>query len=233
MFGAKEALETFSAILSLLPIINASSLCVEQRLWTERLLARFCVLSSQIISDFGASQTSPATDLMAFRAWATFWEGRPSQGMTEIDGPRTESGVLRRHIWKAYYDILSTILQRGLRYEPPSTAMDEKSTQPVVTRILQRLELKRVETTYEGLMLQEIRFPKADEVNVEVEEWVEQVMRNWRLLCGPTWHDEELGEGGQQAAGRNVLDVSLVYIISRTRVIEPSKLCPIANTVSF
>jgi len=75
--------------------------------------------------------------------------------------------------------------------------------------MLQRAELKRVETTYEGLMLEEIRFPKADEVDEEVEEWVEQVMRNWRVFCGPTWYDEELGEGGQEAAGRNVLDVSL------------------------
>lgn len=216
MFGAKEALETFSSILPLLPSINASSLSAEQRLWTERLLARFCILSSQIIVYSGASQTSPATDLMAFRAWATFWEGRPSQGTTEIDGPRVEPGILRRHIWKAYYDILSTIFQRGLRYEPPSTAMDEKSGQSVTTGMLQIAELKRVETTYEGLMLQEIRFPKADEVNVEVEEWVEQVMRNWRVLCGPTWNDEELGEGGHEAASRNVLDVGLVSIISRT-----------------
>lgn len=131
--------------------------------------------------------------------------------MTEIDGPKVGSGILRRHIWKAYYDILSIILQRGLRYEPPLAAMGEQSNQPVATRMLQRAELKRVETTYEGLMLQEIRFPKADEVDEEVEEWAEQVMRNWRVFCGPTWHDEELGEGGQEAAGRNVLDVSLCY----------------------
>ena len=145
---------------------------------------------------------------MAFRAWANFWEGRPSQGITEIDGPKVGSGLLRRHIWKAYYDILSTILQRGLPYEPATTTMTEKPAQTATTRMLQRAELKRVEATYEGLMLQEIRFPKADELNEEVEDWVDQVMRNWRVLCGPTWHDEELGEGGQEAAGRNVLDVS-------------------------
>lgn len=89
--------------------------------------------------------------------------------------------------------------------------MAEQSNQSVATRMLQRAELKRVETTYEGLMLQEIRFPKAEEVNEEVEEWVEQVMQNWRVFCGPTWHDEELGEGGQATAGRTVLDVSLNY----------------------
>lgn len=166
-----------------------------------------------MISDFGASQTSPANDLVAFRAWATFWEGRPSQGATEIDGPKVESGILRRHIWKAYYDILSVILQRGLTYEPPPIAMAEKSGQSVPTRVVQRAELKRVETTYEGLMLQEVRFPKADEVNEEVGDWVEQVMRNWRVLCGPTWHDDELGEGGQEGVGRNVLDVSLHILL--------------------
>ena len=189
--------------------MNASSLSAEQRLWTERLLARFCVLTSHILSEFGASQTSPASDLMAFRAWATFWEGRPSQGITEIDGPKVGSGILRRKIWKAYYDILSIVLQRGLPYEPPLTAVAEKPGQSVTTRMLQRIELKRVETTYEGLMLQEVRFPKAEEVNQEVEDWAEQVMRNWGVLCGPSWHDEELGEGGQEAASRNVLDVSL------------------------
>lgn len=171
------------------------------------------MLGSQIISDFGASQTNPANDLVAFRAWATFWEGRPSQGVTEIDGPKVESAILRRHIWKAYYDILSVILQRGLTYDPPPTAMAEKSGHSVRTRMVQRAELKRVETTYESLMLQEVRFPKADEVNEEVGDWVEQVMRNWRVLCGPTWHDDELGEGGQEAVGRNVLDVSLHVLL--------------------
>ena len=206
--GTREALETFRSILELLPSTSASNLSPEQRLWTERLLARFCVLTSQISPGSWTPRGTSITSLTAFRAWATFWEGRPSQGLTALDGPSVESGILRRHIWKAYYDTLSFILQQGLSYEPPLAAITEKSGPPAATRIIQRIELKRVETTYEGLMLKEMRFPKADEVNEEVEDWVEQVMRNWRVFCGPSWHDEEPGEGGQDAVGRSVLDVS-------------------------
>ncbi|KAJ6155587.1 Tetratricopeptide-like helical, partial [Penicillium chermesinum] len=43
--------------------------------------------------------------------------------------------------------------------------------------------------------------------NSPVEAWVEQVIGNWQILCGPYWHDQDLGEGGQNAVGRNVLDI--------------------------
>jgi hypothetical protein len=56
-------------------------------------------------------------------------------------------------------------------------------------------------------MLEEIRFPKADEINEEVEEWVETVIGNWRIFCGGTWGDDDLGEGGKEAVARNVLEV--------------------------
>jgi hypothetical protein len=122
-------------------------------------------------------------------------QARP--GLTALEGPSTESGIFRRHIWKAYYDTLSVILQLKLSYEPPLNVLAEKSGHSTTTRKQQRIELKRVETTYEGLLLKEVRFPKANEANEEVEDWVEQVMRSGNILWTELG-DEELGEGGQR-----------------------------------
>lgn len=176
----------------------------EQRLWMECLLAKCCLLETRSTFDSGAS----ATDLAPFRAWADFWNGRPSQGLTKLETLSGEPGVLRRHVWKAYYDRLSSILQQGLPYESPVIDNSEKPEHGVSSRMRQRIELKNVQTVYEGILLTETRFPKADEVNEEVGDWVEQTMRNWTVLCGPSWRDDELGEGGQEAVGRDVLDVS-------------------------
>lgn len=75
-------------------------------------------------------------------------------------------------------------------------------------RLRQRAELKRVETIYENLLVKETSFPKASDTNHAIEEWVDSVMDNWRLLCGPTWKDEDLGEGGKEGIARSVLDAS-------------------------
>jgi hypothetical protein len=69
-------------------------------------------------------------------------------------------------------------------------------------------ELRRIESICENNLLREAKFPTAQANNSQVEEWVEQVISNWEVLCGPHWQDQDLGEGGQNAVGRNVLDVS-------------------------
>lgn len=74
-------------------------------------------------------------------------------------------------------------------------------------RQTQRAELKRVEANYETILLRETSFPKANETNQEVKDWVEMVLSNWRTMCGPSWTDAELGDGGKLAVGRNTLDV--------------------------
>ena len=152
--------------------------------------------------------------LRIFRMWAQFWEA--GVGATATDS--SETGKTRRLVWKAYYDTLSTILQRDLRYSPASTNLEPQLLDPseklptgehLASRIQQRAELKRVETTYESLLLKETRFPKASESSIVIELWVDAVMSNWRVLCGPLWQDEELGEGGKGGVGRGVLDVSI------------------------
>lgn len=113
--------------------------------------------------------------------------------------------------WKAYYDTLSTTIRYNLPYDADTVpAASEKSALDSHTsaRLQQRAELKRVETIYENLLIKETHFPKASESNHEVEVWVESVIANWRALCGPSWFDEELGEGGKEGVGRSVLDVS-------------------------
>ena len=71
----------------------------------------------------------------------------------------------------------------------------------------QHRELKQVQSSYETTLLRETNFPKANESNQEVNEWVELVINNWRVLCGPNWTEEELGHGGKQAVARDTLDV--------------------------
>ena len=99
--------------------------------------------------------------------------------------------------WGYYYNTLSVLLQR-------------ETTQHVFdSRLQQGIELKKVEASYESILLKETKFPRADQANSQIESWVDQVMANWRIMCGHTWQDEDLGEGGKAALGRGVLEVGL------------------------
>ncbi|KAH0553017.1 hypothetical protein GP486_006787, partial [Trichoglossum hirsutum] len=208
-----DAIETFRSSLPLLPqSYDNSSSSPERRIWTECLVSHFCLLSSELATSSG-SQVSYESALEAFRAWAKFWESRPGQGLAALTGTCMETGsqtgIPRRHVWKSYYVTLSKILQNGLPYPPP-VAAETSSYGPAEhtnTRLQQRAEVQRVQSTYEIIMLEEVRFPKADEFNEEVEEWVETVIRNWGIFCGGTWQDDDLGEGGKEAVARNVLEI--------------------------
>ena len=77
------------------------------------------------------------------------------------------------------------------------------------SKIAQYAELKRVEGAYESLLLNQVGFPQANEANVEVEDWTDQVMFNWSLLVGPEWEEDDLEKGGKAGVGQKVLAVSL------------------------
>jgi hypothetical protein len=192
-----EALATYD---SALPILSTASIGKEERIWAELLLTNFCVLSSSLLSE-KSSNLSETETLSAFRAWAKFWEGNSPQGSTH-HGHTAE--VTRRQVWFAYFRILSDILQHDLPY--PQTALTT-AYPDTSTRLQLKTELQRVEATYEGLLLEEVSFPKAEEASEEVERWVEIVMRNWRVLCGSTWREQELGEGGREAVSQSALDI--------------------------
>lgn len=137
--------------------------------------------------------------LRLFRLWSVHPAVKQGQGSPKAAYAGAPGQPSRTSIWKSYYLFLTIVLQDGLTY-PPSHDNPER---PQLAS-----ELRRVEAICESNLLREVKFPTASSDNSQVEEWVEQVISNWEVLCGPDWQDQDLGEGGQNAVGRNVLDVS-------------------------
>ena len=183
---------------------------LELRRWTERLLGKACMSMRRGVSD--ADTASLSESLQCFDAWADFWQRAPSS-----NGPSATSfsylDIPRRQVWRAYYELLSKILQDNLMYNASSTSPsdllttpnDDMSEQYVSARRRQRAELRRVEATYESLLLEETQFPTASQTNTEVEEWTQQVISNWTTFR--SWPDSELEKGGQATVSRDVLDI--------------------------
>ncbi|RAL60140.1 hypothetical protein DID88_000765 [Monilinia fructigena] len=197
-----EALETFDSALPILASISSTSQPAgrnEFNSWIEELLAGSCMLSSHAIKT-NTSLILETETLSAFRAWARFWEWAP----TKPSGRTLNAGVSRRQVWKEYYITLSDMLQQQAPF--PTTALTTAYPESS-SKLQHRAELRRVEVRYEELLLSEVQFPKAEEPSEEVEAFVEQVMQNWRILCGNTWEEHELGEGGAEAVSRGVLDI--------------------------
>ncbi|KAL6704636.1 hypothetical protein ACN47E_008033 [Coniothyrium glycines] len=204
--GAVEnAIASYFSILPWLSTIaDPAAESVQFRMWSEYALVRLCQVSDQSSSAGQYVETSQA--LSAYRYWAKFWEATAKSGASAS----ADAARHRRLAWKSYYDTLSHILRHDEPYEPESTpSASEKPPlhDHLSIRLRQRAELKRVETIYENLLIKETHFPKASEANVEVEAWAEAVIGNWRVLCGPTWSDDDLGEGGKEGLGRSVLDI--------------------------
>lgn len=197
----------------------------EFRVWTERALSRMVAVTIK---------PRPLGEIMdlefmlrMFHLWLSLFRYTPANSklpvtheparqvpsMVELG---TEVDYSRWDVWMAYYETLSEILRLGYCYSPSYT---EKKPQIIFTpetlsdeeylnvRLQQRAELKMVESSIETKLLDETRFPKANERNSRVERWVDAVVQNWRIMCGPSWQDEELGEGGKNAIARGILDV--------------------------
>ncbi|KAJ8117062.1 hypothetical protein OPT61_g1665 [Boeremia exigua] len=197
-----DAVKTYTSILPWLSSQTGET--AQFRMWTEALLGRLCQLSDQ--SEASSSLISASEALQTFRAFAKFSDAAGRSAGTDT----ADHAQSRRLAWKAYYDTLSTIIRHNLPYDAGTT--QTTSEKPAVhdqtsVRLQQRAELKRVETIYENLLIKETHFPKASESNREVEVWVNSVILNWRVLCGASWTDAELGEGGQEGVGRSVLDI--------------------------
>ena len=177
-----------------------------------------CVLSNKIASLSDRKEydlQSIGITLAPFRIWASFWESTSQyRSTTQANQSIAIESAAKRQIWRLYYDTLSAILQRGQAY-PMTTHTNpyvpETSTGDVHSsrnsKLQQSTELRRVESIYEGLLLSDIPFPKANETNMEVEHWTDQVMANWRVVFGPAWSASDLGSGGKETVTRNVLAV--------------------------
>ncbi|KAL5114126.1 hypothetical protein ACEQ8H_008010 [Pleosporales sp. CAS-2024a] len=198
------AIATYASALPWLSSAPLTTTSTQARLWTEHLIVRLCQLADQ--STPAAAHITPAEALRAYRYWASYADAASKSGGHD-DAVTAQN---RRRAWEAYYNTLSRILRHSLPYEPePAPPAADKAPLQTQTslRLRQRAELKKVETVYEGLLINETQFPKASEVNHEVEAWVGLVMDNWRVLCGPTWTDADLGEGGKEGVARGVLDI--------------------------
>lgn len=181
--------------------------------WSGELLSRGAqVAAEQICSGARTDSGLLKLALTLFRMWA----GHPSSKKpVPSRGPHNATAIgssSRSTTWKAYYDVLTAILQNGLTYLPPTGAPERPQFAS---------EIRRVESVCEANILNEVGFPKASSGSSRVESWVEQVVSNWEVLCGPNWRDEELGDGGQVGISRIVLDVSG----SRCFTITPVCVC--------
>ena len=168
--------------------------------------------------------------LEAFRLWAKFCHYQPKAGLVDVTETGIISGVKRRDVWKAYYDSLSIVLRHNAQSTELAGSFVSGSGRinrgNLHARQAQRAELKRIEDCYESLLLEETLFPKANQRNDEVERWVEAVIANWRIFCGPDWQDEELGGGGKIAVGKGVLEVSyrIMFLIFRRRLLMANRI---------
>jgi hypothetical protein len=152
----------------------------------------------------------PELSLAPFRAWAVLWESGLEQVPSSSNNVEAATPARRRLLWQTYYNMLSGYLQTGYQY--PNTQSDGgfehlDGYNQFSLRRKQSAEVKYVESVYEALLLKQVSFPQAHEINTEVLQWVGQVMSNWGVFCGSTWCDEDLGQGGLEHRGRNVLEV--------------------------
>lgn len=136
--------------------------------------------------------------LRSLRLWASHPDIKGSDPAVAADITPTNSSS-KTSLWRAYYDLLSIVLQNDLQYPPMSDAPK---------RVQLSTEFRRIEATCENVLLRHSKFPKANVSNQEVELWVKQVIHNWEVFCSAEWCDDDFGEGGQGAISRNVLDVS-------------------------
>jgi len=228
------ALATYTSLIPFLVTIPNSlgSGSPEFRVWTERALSRMVAVSIKP-KPLGEMMDLESM-LQMFHLWLSLFRCTPVNPKLPVPyeptrqaPPLVELGTevdySRWDVWMAYYETLSEILRLGYCYSPNYT---DKNPQILFTReplsdeeylnvrLQQRAELKKVEASIEAKLLEETRFPKANERNSRVERWVDAVVQNWRIMCGPSWQDEELGEGGKNAIARGILDVGLFTLFS-------------------
>ena len=212
--SSNQKLELYQSTLT--EAFNASSKTLsspEYRLWTERLLISACMFSSRQIDGEKATTSLPAL-LAPFRAWGRFWQNTSSHGRSIMSGLST--GISRRRIWLEYYNVLSQHLRYTYAVKPdterPNARGNGATELHSSSRSQQIEELKRVEATYEDLLLKEVAFPKANEVNPEVDHWVNQVMSNWREISDSAMLHNGDYEPSLKDASKNVLSVSRVSL---------------------
>ncbi len=193
IFASRQSLlEADLALERVIPLLDLNKPAIASTphlsYWSEQLLAEIALMrTTQDMSDGGDSATP------AFRHWAQL-SSKGAQPSPSAYG-YARSPKDRFLVWCAYYQHLSRLLQKAW----PMAASHARTD-------LVR-ELRRVESAYENDLMRNVQFPKASESNQLIEEWVEQVISNWETLCGPQWVESDLGEGGRNSIGRNVVEI--------------------------
>ncbi|RAH77372.1 hypothetical protein BO86DRAFT_370968 [Aspergillus japonicus CBS 114.51] len=199
---AGDALETLESVTPWLSNhLQGSTLSNPQFLyWSEKLLAEGASITvDDALRDIAATDAQTVTTALGFlRLWASHPNNKQATASQTVHANSSTEAVLRSSLWKSYYQLLTAILRHGVPYSPSTNGPERPQLAS---------EIRRVETLYEATLLRETKFPSANSSNPQVEEWVEEVISNWQVLGGPDWTDDELGEGGQNAVGRNVLDI--------------------------
>ncbi|KAJ8132355.1 hypothetical protein O1611_g1273 [Lasiodiplodia mahajangana] len=199
-----EALGVFQgALASLSHVWNGQKGRAQLQFWAELLLTEYCMLQAQAL-ERGEKSLEDDGSLAPFRSWAKYWEVTKTQGAPLVGGHGFRGAVPRRRVWNEYYAAVSNILQQDL---PFPTSYTGNVTSASSSRNQLQMELKKVETAYEALLLSETTFPRADEEREEVENFVAAVMRNWSVSIGRDWHEHDLGPGGKDGLSRGVLDI--------------------------
>jgi len=196
-----EALAVFESGLQAVRSVWAGGAPRKQlRYWAELFLTEYCMLSSQALNRHEKS-LEETNSLACFRSWARYWE---TQSGSLAGGHGFRGSVPRRRIWNEYYIALSRIVETDL---PFPTGYLGKIPTDHSARSQLRMELKRIETAYESLLLRETEFPRADEEREEVEDFIKLVLKNWVVMCGRGWREHDLGPGGRESMGRGVLEL--------------------------
>lgn len=191
-----------SALVSLSHVWSGQKGRKQLRFWAELFLTEFCMLQAQAL-ERGEKSLEDPNSLAPFRSWAKYWEVSKAQGSPLVGGYGFRGAVPRRRVWNEYYAAISGILQQDLPF--PTGFVNATNASSARNQL--RVELKKVETTYEGLLLSETSFPRADEQRQEMEDFVAAVMRNWSVLSGRDWHEQDLGPGGKEGLSRGILDI--------------------------
>ncbi|KAI1766357.1 TPR-like protein [Hypoxylon sp. FL1150] len=198
-----EALSIFeSALVSLSHVWSGQKGRKQLRFWAELFLTEYCMLQAQAL-ERGEKTLDDANSLAPFRSWARYWEVSKDQGTPLMGGYGFQGAVRRRTVWNEYYAAISGVLQQDLPF--PTGFVNASSGASARNQL--RVELKKVETAYEVLLLSETSFPRADEQRQEVEDFAAAVMKNWSVLSGRDWHEQDLGPGGKEGLSRGVLEI--------------------------
>ncbi|GAP91144.1 putative filamentation protein [Rosellinia necatrix] len=199
-----EALDVFQGALASLPHVwSGQKGRAQLQFWAELFLTEYCMLQAQALEK-GERFLEDDDSLAPFRSWAKYWEMTKTQGAPLAGGHGFRGAVPRRRVWNEYYAAISGILQQDLPY-PKGLADGAKNEASARSQL--QMELKKVETAYEALLLSETTFPRADEEREEVEDFVAAVMRNWNVSVGRGWHEHDLGPGGTEGVSRGMLDI--------------------------